>query len=503
MPFSLEDKITYNELAPSLQAMLGINKYNDMIEDMIQKADNGQLIKVGKDKTIFADDDFYLIRAAVDQSEVDHLKAVGPIDLKEVFASWNRISAYGGYGLPYQNSNVGDQAATRNMYSYNDNNKSIYTNGNNGATSGFISDRLYSKFWIHERMYGLDADDDCNIFIIAYMVDKNNVFHDISVIRDGGGAGGAAYEWVWAWNVGQFVLAYDYVARGGTWSDMYTPGVNNRFKVLNAVHCPKVSGWNGRFADFYAEKKPGYIKCKTGDIGSTSFNDNYTLEFILPDEKIPGWSDEDWNNLRYMMLNPCPVGFGAQSQNSRFMIVDQQEIFEEDNIYDLEEDAIYAFINNEWVKIGKTSDILPHKVWLYNNILNNLYWYDSPGKYIKIESNMIGNIKTAAEGQLPKIMNDGTIDMHDNFIKLYAVDNNIDFSHAQSVLTTDGDTIYRLDINKKYVYFRATANWVEKPIDLHDIPCRIFIYNEALHRFFFYTEPGVYYRMTLRNFDVI
>ena len=203
------------------------------------------------------------------------------------------------------------------------------------------------------------------------------------------------------------------------------------------------------------------------------------------------------------MLQPCSVGFGVQSQNSRFMIVDQQEIFEEDNIYDLEEDAIYAFINNEWVKIGKTSDILPHKVWLYNNILNNLYWYDSPGKYIKIESNMISNIKTAAEGQLPKIMNDGTIDMHDNFIKLYAVDNNTDFSHAQSVLTTDGDTIYRLDINKKYVYFRATANWVEKPIDLHDIPCRIFIYNEALHRFFFYTEPGVYYRMTLRNFDVI
>ena len=49
----------------------------------------------------------------------------------------------------------------------------------------------------------------------------------------------------------------------------------------------------------------------------------------------------------------------------------------------------------------------------------------------------------------------------------------------------------------------TTANWVEQSIDLNDIPCRIFIYNEALHRFFFYTEPGVYYRMTLRNFDVI
>lgn len=502
MPFSLEDKITYDELAPSLQAMLGINKYNDMIEDMIQKADNGQLIKVGKNNTIFADDDFYLIRAAVDQSEVDHLKAVGPIDLKEVFNRWARVSSYG-YGLANQNSNIGDQAQARAAYSYNDNNKSIYMNINPDCTSGFISDKLYSKFWIHIRMYGLTeyygggSDDDANIFLLAYMVDKNNLFHDISAVRVGGIDN--------QWGDKTFFLAYDFVARGGWLSFSGGPGgkpTANSFKYLSIAKPPKRS-WDSSFVEFYAEKNGGIIRGKTNDKNRSNFNPAYDIEYSLPDTKPSDWSDEDWNNLRYMMLQPCSVGFGVQSQNSRFMIVDQQEIFEEDNIYDLEEDAIYAFINNEWVKIGKTSDILPHKVWLYNNILNNLYWYDSPGKYIKIESNMISNIKTAAEGQLPKIMNDGTIDMHDNFIKLYAVDNNTDFAHAQSVLTTDGDTIYRLDINKKYVYFRTTANWVEKPIDLNDIPCRIFIYNEALHRFFFYTEPGVYYRMTLRNFDVI
>ena len=115
---------------------------------------------------------------------------------------------------------------------------------------------------------------------------------------------------------------------------------------------------------------------------------------------------------------------------------------------------------------------------------------------------MIGNIKTAAEGQLPKIMNDGSIDTHDNFIKLNAVDNNTDFLHEQSLLTTDGDVIYRLDINKKYVYFRATTNWVEQDIELNDIPCRTFVYNESLHRFFFYTEPGDFYRIKLQNFEV-
>ena len=494
MPFSLEDKITYDELAPSLQAMLGINKYNDMIEDMMQNADDGQLLKVGKDKTIFADDNFYIIRVATNKTEQEQMKKLGPINLEEVFKTWKglsynapSLSAYYSPWYPGQRTDYMGYPDGRvpyrcvpikSGYYYNKNDKCIYCPVNSDSRSGFVSEKLYSKLWIKIRMYGLDDDDDDCGFTIAGYWDKDGIFRDITILRSGGNQNSFA----------GIQIVYDFF-----YSDR---------KTLVSHNCPACD-WGNSFIEFYAEKVPGKIISKTGDRNSNTINENYTIELELPDEKPSDWSDKMWEDIKYLILQPGQVAFCNHSEPSRYMIIDQQELFEEDEIYDLDEDAIYAWINNEWVKVSNTSDVLPHKVWLYNPVLNNLYWYDSPGKYIKIESNMISNIKTAAEGQLPKIMNDGTIDMHDNFIKLYAVDNNTDFSHAQSVLTTDGDTIYRLDINKKYVYFRATANWVEKPIDLHDIPCRIFIYNEALHRFFFYTEPGVYYRMTLRNFDVI
>jgi hypothetical protein len=115
---------------------------------------------------------------------------------------------------------------------------------------------------------------------------------------------------------------------------------------------------------------------------------------------------------------------------------------------------------------------------------------------------MISNIKTAAEGQLAKIMNDGELKMHDNFSKLYIVDNLSDFQYQQSLLTTDGDIIFRLDNNKKYTYYRDSTNWVEDQIGMNDIPCNTFVYNESLHRFFFYTKPGEYYRIILQNYDI-
>lgn len=499
MSFSLEDKITYDELAPSLQAMIGINKYNDMIENMMQNADDGQLLKVGKNKTIFADDNFYIIRVATNKIEQEQMKKLGPIDLKDVFKYWQGIAYnmaylsylyspyYPGQRRDYMCDDRGGHrmSAIRSVYYYEPSTKCIVCPTNSNSFSAFISERLYSKFWIQIRMIGLLdegwADDDFCAFVVSGFTDKSGVFHDITVVRNGGAqsvAAGSPYPGL--------QIVYDWL--GGDTSITLAS--------INTI----AREWATNWVEFYAEKYPGKVIAKSGDMNSK--NMNYAIEFELPDTKPASWTDKQWENIQYMMLQPCQVGFGNHSQNSKYKIIDQQEIFEEDNIYDIDQDVIYAWINDEWVKISNTSDVLPHKAWLYNSVLNNLYWYDSPGRYIKIESNMIGNIKTAAEGQLPKIMNDGSISMHDNFIKLYVVDNDTDFYHEQSILTTDGDIIYRLDTKKKYTYYRNSGNWIEKNIDRDDIPCRIFIYNESLHRFFFYTEPGVYYRMILQNFDV-
>jgi len=471
----------------------------DIIENIIQKEDNGQLIKVGR-KTIFSDDDFYLLNAAANQNEVKYLKSIKPDNLKEVFNSWNRVSS-NGYGLINQNSNTGDQTVTRSAYSYDDNNKSIYMNMNTNCASALISNTMYFKFWVHMRMYGLTdcgSDDGASIFVLAHMVDKNNVFHDISAVRVGGINN--------QWGNKTFFLAYDFVSRGG-WLE-FTNGTSGgsttpkSFRYL-AYSTPPKRNWDNGFVEFYAEKNVGTIIGKTNDKNISNFNSAYDISYTLPETQPSDWSDEDWSNLKYMMTQPCSVGFGAQSQNSRFMVVDQEEIFEKDNIYDLDKNYIHVFVNNTWLKMMRASDILPNKIWIYNDKLKNLYWYDSPGKFIKIESNIVRDIKSAKEGQIPKVTNDGIVKPHDNFIELYAVDNNTDFVYQQSLLNANGSTIYRLDIKKKYIYYRSSNNWIEKSIDSNDIPCRIFIYNKSLHRFFFYTEPGVYNRILLQNFDVI
>lgn len=468
----------------------------DVIENIIKKEDNGQLIKVGN-QTIFSDDDFYLINASTNQDELKYLKSLKPDNLKDVFDNWNRISS-NGYGLINQNSNTGDQTATRSAYSYNTNNKSIYMNMDSNCTSALISNNMYFKFWIHMRMYGLSSNDGANIFVLAYMVDKNNIFHDISAVRVGGINN--------RWGNKTFFLAYDFIAKGGL-LELNNNGTSNgstnpkSFRYL-AYSTPPKRNWSDGFVEFYAEKNNGTITGKTNDKNISDFDSKYNISFTIPEEKPNDWSDEDWSNLKYMMKQPCSVGFGVQSQNSRFTIVDQQDIFKKEIIYDLENDYIHIFINNAWIKFTKASNILPNKIWIYNNKLKNLYWYDSPGKYIKIESNIVKNIKSATEGQMAKVMNDGIVKPHDNFIKLYAVDNNTDFLYQQSLLNNTGDTIYRLDIKKKYTYYRDRNSWVEKSIDTNDIPCRIFIYNKSLHRFFFYIEPGVYHRIVLQNFEV-
>ena len=214
----------------------------------------------------------------------------------------------------------------------------------------------------------------------------------------------------------------------------------------------------------------------------------------MPSTKPAGWSDADFANLRYMMLQPCPVGFGVQSQNSRFEIVDQQEISDDDKIYDIKDDGIYAFIKGSWVKIGKTSDVLPHKVWLYNDVTNSLYWYQEPGKYILIECNMISNIKSSLEGQLPKVIGGG-IKMHDNFMKLNVVDNDDDFNH-QKILSTN--TIYRIDTDEVYKYISETWKLTDEKAS-NVIPYEMFVYNESLHRFFLYKSKKNYNRIKLLN----
>lgn len=53
-------------------------------------------------------------------------------------------------------------------------------------------------------------------------------------------------------------------------------------------------------------------------------------------------------------------------------------------IYSLHTDQVFEFNNIDWVVKGTCTDLLPNRIFLYNNKLWNFYFYYYPGKWQKI-----------------------------------------------------------------------------------------------------------------------
>lgn len=113
-----------------------------------------------------------------------------------------------------------------------------------------------------------------------------------------------------------------------------------------------------------------------------------TFEFSCPEEKPATWSDEMYDNIQKMCLEPSHIGFGCRSGLPRFTIVEQQGIFKDENIYSVYEDKEYKFNPRTvgWDAIGKVSEnkSFTQKIFLYNPRLKTLYWYNDAFDYTKI-----------------------------------------------------------------------------------------------------------------------
>ena len=113
-----------------------------------------------------------------------------------------------------------------------------------------------------------------------------------------------------------------------------------------------------------------------------------TFEFSCPEEKPATWSDEMYDNIQKMCLEPSHIGFGCRSGLPRFTIVEQQGIFKDENIYSVYEDKEYKFNPRTvgWDAIGKVSEnkSFTQKIFLYNPRLKTLYWYNDALDYTKI-----------------------------------------------------------------------------------------------------------------------
>jgi hypothetical protein len=75
--FSLEDKLTYEELAPSLQDMFKILNIGAIITDIMENGTNGRNVKIdSRNSLLFEDDDFRTAKITKDQIMVSNIDMV-------------------------------------------------------------------------------------------------------------------------------------------------------------------------------------------------------------------------------------------------------------------------------------------------------------------------------------------------------------------------------------------------------------------------------------------
>lgn len=188
------------------------------------------------------------------------------------------------------------------------------------------------------------------------------------------------------------------------WGLIYDMGNDTQFIITDLSDevgpCPFPTNWRpdrpdnecNTIAYISAQRDGNYFKFTTtgwSDDGSAdTILPQGTFEFSCPNEKPATWSDEMYENIQKMCLEPSHIGFGCRSGLPRFTIIEQQGIFKDENIYSLYEDKEYKFNARTmgWDSIGKVSENknFSKKIFLYNPRLKTLYWYNDIFDYTKV-----------------------------------------------------------------------------------------------------------------------
>ena len=248
MSFDLEDKIRFEELAPSLQKLFTSNSnFKSQYDKLLSEGENGQIVKINGDKTgIIANDDFVPIKVVNTPEELETQQNIEPISLYTVINEWMKFwfcygpanhvadytnwSRYGPYEFaakPYRYIyNKGYTFASRNSSVRNDRQyalqyqdhqydnaytnfacvdtqwgliqgngqQAIYQCNDNESCAGFINPTNYYTDYLMDLFCYVGWDDDNLMFYVGFMKDSNNVMHSLSFTRGAGYIGGWSHS---------------------------------------------------------------------------------------------------------------------------------------------------------------------------------------------------------------------------------------------------------------------------------------------------------------------
>lgn len=328
-----------------------------------------------------------VLRAGGTAEDIAQL-STSKVSMQEMFSSWDRISCNSDGSN--QNATASEHVLARASYYYDAEHDVIVCSRNSDAYSAFISNEEYGNDWTLEyrmdQRYapGKGGDNDLLQFVIAYMVDSNGNFHTISINRMSGSSEHSYHG---------FTLAYD----------LYTAWQNDSLSPSKWIKLGEVTvnaaNWNNNYTKVKVVRTATTIQAQTADPNQDSYNANYIINWTLPTTKPDGWSQEAYDNIKYMMSNRCKIGFGTQSNISAFKVDSQINLFDEIVVYNLS--TGYKETYKEGTKIKSEScdiSLLPNTI-IYSSLNNKLFYYRGNGSCTELLS------KDAIEAELLTIKN--------------------------------------------------------------------------------------------------
>jgi len=428
MAFDLEFKITYDELAPSLQALFkslqtqitdnrneitklddratdcenrldkvedDVEEIQDDIEDLMNgtskfyvDGEQGQVLKVdNKQRFIYPHDEFSRLRCVDTDEELQIEMKELPINLEDVFYNWYRYAHFSVPGCGYLESGSSETSRdvpgwleqgqnlnndeylyytdrTRGGWTYNSKEQTIYINGDTYPVAGFINTVDGYTNYLLRIQIHNRADGDNGGIVIGYYTDSQGVEHTLSILR---GADACYF---------QYGLIYD--------------AGNPNYKVIwNGQD--KIGGGNG-YCYLSVQRSDTHFEFKTTNWGSNKPYDSHdvvkecTFTFDLPTSKPSDWSQEMYDNIVKILNSPNRVGFVVRSGDLGFKIDRQSGIFDDDDIYDLKNDIVwsYDFKQSKWIEKDKVHNVLSNRIFIYYPRKNYLYFYTYWNQYTKM-----------------------------------------------------------------------------------------------------------------------
>lgn len=350
---------------------LSLSKMISSIKSRFSQSYNvnpGDIIRADKTAKMNGHRLIEVVRAGGGADDIKELSTTS-ISMKEIFSSWDRISCEPNG----QNANTNEQVLARGSYFYDDKNKAIICSRNSDAFSAFLSTETYPqtytlKYMMDNRIApGKGGDDDALIYVLAYMVDSKGVFHTINVIR-------IANEQ--NQHTGQLALCYDIY---------YCVVYNNDGSLLLAskeINDNKYS-WYNNYAYVNVDRKGTTINLES-EYPNQELDGKFILSWTLPSSKPSSWTQEQYDNIKYMLTHDTKIGFGTQSNISAFKIVSQTNLFDQITVYDLSENTKKIYKNGAVIKSESVENSILPNTMIYSTINDKFFYYRGNGSYIEL-----------------------------------------------------------------------------------------------------------------------